>query len=401
MYSRAEEIYPVKRDLRRELEKASQDPHNSDSIIQYYQRRQAEGLTKVTLQKHVGMLNRISRMLGMPFLQATKQDIVRLMAQIEDRGLSDWTKYNYKTTLKLFFRWLRGMEREDGYPEEVKWIRRQKKIEARHPVHPQHLLSQSEKAAIIGATQNMRDRAFFEVWFECGRRPEEVLTLHIGDVHFDGIGAKLFVNGKKGSDYSRLISSVCALSSWLDIHPLRSDQSAPVWVSLGRQNRNCQLSYNSMIGLVRRVARRAGIKRRVFPYLFRYTRANETQAILTESQQCAFMGWRPGSKMPGIYLLRIGRNIDEAQAKMNGAKPDKKESAVPQKRSCPRCKETGSPYSRFCNRCGCPLDPETALAADLERQKYEEKLNRLVRDPEKLKKLVSLLEGLDSPDPEG
>ena len=389
--SRAIEIYPLQKCIARDLENIKSDPHNAEVMQRYYNARVAEGISIARTYKCLNTLKILSRMFGKPFETATKDEIVELVARFERKDLSDWTKRDYKVVLKHFFKWLRNCE--DVAPPEVRWIKKGHPPENRFPILPKDLLTSDEKLAMMKATLNPRDRALIEVCSESGRRVGEILTLHIRDVEFDEIGAKLFVNGKVGQDFARIISSAPALAIWLDNHPLRDDADAPVWIGLGKSNHLKQLSQAAAASLLKNVAKRAGIpKRRMHFYLFRHTRIDETQGVLTESQQCMMFGWRFGSRMPATYMKRYGKHIDDAQAIMNGMRPPKKETVTPiRPMQCRRCGLQNSPASKFCNRCGMVLGAENAIKIDESKRMVEELLNAIANDPTKLQKLRALL----------
>jgi integrase/recombinase XerD len=295
--------------------------------------------------------------------------------------------------LKHFFKWMRNCE--DGSPPEVRGIRKGKAPASRFPILPKDLFTADEKVLLIRSATNLRDRALIEVASESGRRIGELLTLHTGDVEFDGIGAKLFVNGKVGHDFARIISSSPALAIWLDNHPLRDDPDAPVWVGFGKSNKMKQLSQTAATAMLKKTARRAGIrKRRIHFYLFRHTRIDETQGLLTEAQQCMMFGWRFGSRMPAVYFKRYGKHIDDAQTIMNGVIPPKRESIqAAQPRTCMRCKMQNSQVAKFCNRCGGPFDLVMTAKVDEAKKAAEELLDEITADPAKIQKLRSLLSG--------
>ncbi|MGI0022074.1 MAG: hypothetical protein ACRD9Q_04345 [Nitrososphaeraceae archaeon] len=52
--------------------------------------------------------------------KATKGDIQRVLGVIEKSNYAEWTKHEFKVTLKRFYKWLRGSE---DYPPEVRWIK--------------------------------------------------------------------------------------------------------------------------------------------------------------------------------------------------------------------------------------------------------------------------------------
>jgi integrase len=119
------------------------------------------------------------------------------------------------------------------------------------------------------------------VLYESGCRIGEILSLRIKHACFDEYGAQLIVNGKTGSRRVRIIASAPSLASWLDNHPLK-DSESPLWISLRSMNE--PLTYSAAKELLKELARRAGIRKRVYPHLFRHSRATMLANFLTEVQ---------------------------------------------------------------------------------------------------------------------
>lgn len=117
--SRALEIYPLKRMIERELEKIRLDPYNSEPLCKYYRARVADGISHARTFKCLNTLRKISSMLGKSFSDATKDDFVKLVSDLEGSSLANWTKRDYKVVLKHFYKWFRNWE--DGSPPEVRW----------------------------------------------------------------------------------------------------------------------------------------------------------------------------------------------------------------------------------------------------------------------------------------
>lgn len=384
--SRALEIYPLENRIERELESIKKDSHNADSILRYHQARVADGISHARIHKCLNTLKHISRMLGKKFEDSTKEDFVRLVSEFERTNWSDWTKRDYKVILKHFYKWLRNWE--DGAPPEVRWIKKTRNAQNKRPILPKDLLTTEEKEALLHATYNPRDRALLEVIFESGRRLEEILTLHIRDIEFDSIGAKLYVDGKVGPDFVRIISSAPTLAIWIDHHPARDYPDCPVWVGFGSTNLMNQITYPAAVAILKKAAKRAKIKKRVFYYLLRHTRIDETQGLLTEPQQCMMFGWKFGSAMPATYMKKYGKHIDNAQAIMNGVTPQTKTfvaTATPKK--CFRCNLENSHISKFCNRCGALLDASTSSDIDQKKTMLDKLLYGIVAEPQKFEEL--------------
>ncbi|MDI6799059.1 MAG: tyrosine-type recombinase/integrase, partial [Candidatus Aenigmarchaeota archaeon] len=115
-----------------------------------------------------------------------------------------------------------------------------------------------------------------------------------------------------------LFSSVPHLSNWLEHHPLKDNPDAPLWVSVGTRNSHKQLLYYGLYQRLRRIAKRAGIKKKVNPHAFRHARATFLANHLTEAQMKEYFGWVQNSKMASIYVHLCGRDTDEAILKMYG-----------------------------------------------------------------------------------
>lgn len=387
--SRANEIYPYPRLIENILGRIKQDKFNSEIIHKYYDARVAGGISNARTHKCLCTLRVLSMMLGKPFENATKDDFVKLVADIEKKNLSDWAKRDYKVILKHFYKWMRNWE--DGMPPEVRWIKKTTNAENKYPILPKDLLTNDEKRALLNAAIHPRDRAMLEVFFESGRRMGEILTLHIGNIHFDDVGAKLFIHGKVGEDFARIISSAPALKMWIENHPMKDNPDAPVWIGLKNRNRMKQMAYSAATQLLKNLAKKAGVKKRVFFYLFRHTRIDESLGLLTEAQQCMMFGWRFGSKMPGTYMKRSAKHIDSAQSIMNGLKPDQKIAEIQKPQFCIFCKTENSSISKFCCRCGKSLDTKFGVEVDDRENKIKNMLHTLLTDPQELENLRKYL----------
>lgn len=383
---RPEQMYNVDGILKNELGKLKEDI-NGETLRRYYLQRVAEGVSPLRQYKCINTLRFISKTLGKKFEDATKDDIIELIAKLEQRPVSAWTKHDYRVILKKFYQWAHGYER-GTYPEHVRWIRSGNHIQ--NNLKKSDMLTVDEIKKIIEAAKTLRDKAFILVLAESGRRIGEILTLRIGDVDFDSMGARLHVDGKMGKDYARIMSSAPILATWFDMHPRRNDPSAPVWVT-GERSGTKQLGYASAREMFKDCVKRAGLKKRVWFYLLRHTRGTQAATKLNAQQLCALMGWKQGSDMPSVYVHLSGEDIDEAQAILNGTKSRREDESKLQPLACDRCGFTNSAVSKFCNKCGLCLDLKIAVEEDQKKEKIENLLYDIIQDDKKLEKLRSFL----------
>jgi hypothetical protein len=195
----------------------------------------------------------------------------------------------------------------------------------------------------------------------------------------------------------RAIFSAPYLSAWLDFHPKKLDPNAPFWIRLGGngktnglESNTCrQLLYPALTMRIKRIARRAGIQRRVYNHLFRHTSATEKSGILTDSMMDEYFGWVQGSMMTRIYVHRSGKNLDDVLLKAHGIvkdnTPQDKDLAPIQ---CPRCSTVNGTTGKFCYKCGAALDLVTAINVDKEKVSLTMELMDLIRQEPALLELI-------------
>lgn len=384
------EIYNYNRRIETILERIRNseiDKKNKDAILEFYKDCLSRGLSKARAFKYLYTLENLAKLLAIPFEKATRENISELVTKIEEQDYADWTKHDYKVILKVFYRFLK---KTDEYPAEVKWI---KATIRNHNLLPDEVLTEDDVKKLVECATNIRDKAFILVLYESGCRIGEILSLRIRNVQFDGYGAILIVSGKTGDRRVRIIASAPKMSAWLEHHPLRENIDAPLWVTIGTRTKNDILSYGAAKAMLKDVAEKAGIKKRVYPHLFRHSRATFLANFLTEAQLKQHFGWVQSSSMASTYVHLSGRDVDNALLKLQGVKTTTQEKeAVLKTISCRRCKESNSPTSRFCIRCGSPLDIKNELELDELRSKADKLMSILIRDPEVLEKLLEKLD---------
>lgn len=376
------DIHNYKRQLdsaRNRIKNSDISKKNKKAIFDFCDNCIAEGLSTPRILHYMQKLCQLAKWLKKNFKDAKRADILRVVKGIEEKDYSEWTKHGYKVTLKKFYKWLK---RSKHYPKEVKWIK--STVKKNNLTLPEELLTEDEVKKLVEAAHHPRDKALVFVLYESGCRIGELTTLRIKNVEFDKYGAQIMVRGKTGMRRIRLIASTPRLASWIDCHPDRDNPSAPIWIGIGTRNRDSLVNYSCIRALLQRLAKRAGIKKRVNPHTFRHSRATHLATHLTEAQMNQYFGWVQGSGMPSTYVHLSGRDVDNALLKMYGIEKEKaeKEEEVLKPKKCVRCDTINPATAKLCNRCGMALDLETALQIHEKRQLPDEYLTELVKHPE-------------------
>lgn len=173
---------------------------------------------------------------------------------------------------------------------------------------------------MLKTCMNSRDRALISLLYESRARIGEIGLVRIKDVSFDEYGAIVWLpKSKTVTRKLRVVYSARYLSEWLSDHPLKNPESS-LWIKLSGRNAFKGMDYDDIRIQIKKIAKRAGIKKRIYPRLFRHTRATRLLSRVSESIRAKYMGWVNGSKMVGVYVHLASENVDEAILKMHGIK---------------------------------------------------------------------------------
>ena len=343
------------------------------------------GLSVPRLAKYAAHLLSILRLFGgVELSRISRGDVERIVAWINRQSYTDNTKRDLKLVLKKFIQYVKcgSCSRDTPLPPEVSWI----KIHAKNDstVQPSDLLTQDQIKVLLASAQNPRDKAMICVMIEAALRPGELLTMRVGNVEFRENYCIITVRGKTGVKRIPLIVSYKPLLKWLEKHPRRSDLQAPLWLTLTENSGGEAVSYWYMRKILRKAAKKAGISKRVWPYLLRHTTLTSLAKVLTEQRLSLLAGWVQGSRMPKRYVHFSGRDLEDAILEIHGLKPPTVADSILKIQNCPRCGMKNQPESMRCSWCGMILDRRLAEKLTQEEQSFLEKLTQRVNRLEQL-----------------
>ena len=316
-----------------------------------------------TRYNYARALCHLGRSCPKPFEEMTKDDIINFFT---DKKYSKTTKSSYLLCFKTFFRWVYGLP-EGQYPECVSWI---KLKNVQSELTKSDLITEEEMKRMIAYTQNPRDRAIVPVLLETTFRPHELISSNVGDVEEKDYG--FYVSCRRSKTVLRsvpLVWSARYLAQWLNHHPYRDDPDAPLWISIANCSFGKRLSVNSLNDLVKRLARCAGVKKRVYSYLFRHTGATDLAIDnFHETKMRRYCGWSPTSNMPARYVHLAGVDVEDAILEIRGIKRKPRKQMMEPK-FCPRCGEENGPELTYCKRCGTNLDSPVGKISEVKELK--------------------------------
>lgn len=383
----------LKSALRKIKESDKISDNNKATILKFTNSCFAEGLSKPRIERYVQMLHSIAVILRKDFEKASRNDIEKVMAKIERKSYSPWTKQIYRVTFKKFYRWLRGGE---DYPPEVKWIKTT--IKSNETKLPEQLLTEKDIKRMIEVTMNSRDKALISLLYESGCRISELLLMKIKHVVRTGDWYRITVHGKTGTRKLLIIASVPYLDRWIAEHPFKDDTEAYLWIGIGKVGKDKIVSYSTIRAMLKRISKRAGIKKSVNPHMFRHSRATILSKDLSDAQMKQFFGWTQGSDMASVYVHLSGKDLDASLLKSRGikTKAEAKKEDVLAPKVCPSCGEINPATATFCNKCDKVIDLRTAIELDSMKSMFGELVDIVFGD----KKIRTRIKKLSGKDPE-
>jgi integrase len=255
----------------------------------------------------------IAIQINVDFDKIEKRDLFVFISELEQSDRSEWLKHDYKVTLKKFYKWYC----KDDNPELTKWIKAS--ISRKDQKLPEEMLIEDDILKLIKCAKKKSDKAIIALLWDIGARVGEIGNLRIKHIKFDEYGAIVNLKGKTGYRRVRAVFSVEYLQAWLLEHPDRNNPEAHLWTTSDSKEGSIKPQhYGSIRMKIKRLAKKAGINKRIHPHLFRHSRCTFIANYLTEAQMNIYFGWIQGSNMPGVYVHLSGRDVDYAILKANG-----------------------------------------------------------------------------------
>ena len=297
---------------------------------------------------------------------------------LKDKPYSANSIRDHLLTLKQFYLWLVDNELIDIPLKKVKGL----KVPNPNTMTKvaSDLLTVEEIMAMLHASEQSRDRALITMLYEGGFRIGEMGIMRWGDIQFDRFGVVVNVMFKTNKPrYIRLVMSREHLAAWQNDYPFQPvTNEMPVFLT----RRKIPLSYSSAAMQLKRIAKKAKLKKHVTPHLFRHSRITHLiREGVSESVIKLMMWGNLTTDMFQTYAHLTGSDIDKEILSTYGISEEKQEKAKTrlEPRQCEHCRTINSPISNYCSLCGRPLDEGAA-------ETHEDIKAWFMEHPEEMKK---------------
>jgi len=226
------------------------------------------------------------------FNKFNKEIVDSFLVVLNQSDRSIWTKNEIKVYLKKFLKWhykdldlidnIRGENRRDLNP---------------HKINENNLINEQDIEKMLRFAMNYKEKAYLFLAFESGARPQELLNLKWQDIKFEDnyTDITLYSNKTRQTRTFPVYKASKFLKEWKQNYSfIDVKESDYVFVSRWKEEHMTTVGLNKIL---RRMAQKAGLKKDVWNYLFRHSRATKLYEELPTPIVEKLMGHQNMSKV--------------------------------------------------------------------------------------------------------
>lgn len=336
-----------------------------------------------------------------PIKSWTRDDCEYIVKKFINSNLSNATKQGHFRTLKRLVHHCKTNNLQSGeekYCEEVSWITPGSFYDKHEKIQSKDLIKDTEMLAMIEAIKRKgkhvkRNILALYLLLDGSFRPAELLNIKIGGIEFEDDYVRVHTTGKTGPKTLALVTSYVPMKEWISEHPGADNPDAFL---LFEDNEEGRMSYWQLWNLVKNSASKAGIKKRIWIYLFRHTSITEHVKRLGRVAT-VYGNWSHNSRMPQKYTHLADSDQEDAILRLHGLKSKDENYSMLFSKICPSCKEHNSADKSHCTKCGFILSKKLAQEREFRRRdqtknmeiKYSKDVASLRKDYDELKKMLA------------
>lgn len=241
---------------------------------------------------------------------------------------------------------------------------------------------------ILRTTSRPQDKALLVVAWETTSRPNEYLTLKVGDVEKmkHGFKIKAHISKKKGETETRnlyVVTFRAEFAEFYNKHPFRDEPDAPLFY-----REDNQTDYGKPLGIagankkLKTLDFRSGVKKNGTLYFLRHGGYTWKKSLgMKDALAGKDMGWVPGSKQARRYEHLQDSDVLQERLRLADERFEEEVKPKLKVRVCPFCNQENSPLNEMCATCGQTLDLKM-VTKELEalKQAQAEMVERITKD---------------------
>ncbi|MCX6748389.1 MAG: site-specific integrase [Candidatus Pacearchaeota archaeon] len=246
-----------------------------------------------------------------PLNKLKKQDIDDFMVLLNNSDKSKWTKKGTRIYIKSFLLWLyRDLDMIQNIRTPIK---DQGKVLNDEKINENNLITEEELEKMIRKAENFRDKALLMLLWETGARPQEIVNLKWRDMKLEAEYPDVTLHSGKTEETRQfpVKEAKIHLQRWKQEY-CYPNQNNNDFVFPNPNNRDNPITTAGINKILRRMAKKSGINKDVWSYLFRHTRATRLYEELPQQIVEKLMGHKD---MAGVYAHISSKKAREEMIK--------------------------------------------------------------------------------------
>jgi len=327
-----------------------------------------------------------------PYEDAEQKDLIEYIKSMN--GKSQKHIATAKVSIRSFYKWMHNMHKPHEFPKVVDHpilVPQNVKVKRR----PQDLLTKDEIKRMLEVAGNNRNRSLVMLSVgEGGCRASEITSANIDSIEFDSRGAKFYTEKSKSKErFVRLIDGEPYLREYInkEYELDQTNKNNPLFYARASKSHHERLGPNAVSDQLRRLARKTGIKKRVYTHLGRHINITRLKKMGMSSELIARRHGITVPTMQNVYLTLDDKDADDAYTKAKNKLTDeeKKKLAEEEKKLapkiCPRCRERfpGKPdlwqHPATATVCTCGMMLDGTKEKDLKTEFFSEMFSQYMK----------------------
>ena len=274
-------------------------------IIDLFMARKATKLSEKTVEAYMNTLREFIALINKPLNKVSECDIECYLYRKKQLNNNNTSLNNCRRNLSAIFTWMRKVKLIADNPCDG--VEPFPKIEK-----PVDHLEATDVELIKKGCKYKRDRALVEFMRSTALRRGEIPQIKVKDIDF-GTG-KLVIYGHKTYKYRTVFLDKVALyyiKEYLTERGINEQSEEPLFTHL-RGDKTQGLDAEGIYAAIKTIAKRSGIKRRVYPHLYRKTTATTmVKRGATEDLAGKYLGHAPKGVTGQNYIARSEQQVEQ------------------------------------------------------------------------------------------
>ncbi|MDA2934371.1 site-specific integrase [Acidobacteria bacterium AH-259-D05] len=370
------------------------NPENLKYFRKLFTHFEARDLSYIGRHRMLQTMRLICYLTSKDLADCTRDDINLIMASMHKVYQTPKSKQTFISNFKYIFRILFPEMDEKERPDEtiVPYVVRHlstKVDKSAHKLRKDKLTWEELEHLVNYFSNDVRIQAYLTLALESLARPQELLYIRIKDIELHDNYAKLFIteHGKEGPGLLQCIDSYPYLLKWLEVHPLKKDKDAFLFINTGNTNRCKQLKPSNINKLIRIACKDLQIDKPITCYSLKRNGVTIRRLRGDTDMEIQHAARWTSTKQLKTYDLSNQDDAFKKELEKRGLLPSTKDTK-PKIQTCVYCNKTAGFGETLCRQCKRPLDRHAIRTEQLEKDK---EINQLKQELKNIKDQIELL----------